>query len=223
MSDTIKTRIMIVDDHPVVREGLLRLLNEEPGLEICCTADNANETIDQLERDKPDLIIVDISLKGIDGIELTKSILSREPGILVLVLSMHDEKIYAERALKAGARGYVMKQEGTDKLIEAVEKIKQGGIYLSERMNTILLEKVVSGNQTVIADPINRLTDRELNVFELIGRGLKNKQIADKLYLSVKTVESHRENIKSKLNIDSSMELIKLASMWISENGVQSE
>lgn len=210
-----KNRIFIVDDHPIVRKGLTQLINQEPDLTVCSEAENAEIALELLKKVKPDLAIVDISLRGIDGIELTKLIRARFENIPVLVVSMHDESLYAERALRAGARGYIMKQEAIEKMMEAIRKVLRGELYVSERVSANIVKRFVDGKAEGVSSPEELLSDREMEVFQLIGQGFGTRQIADQLHVSVKTVETYRANIKEKLNLKNATELMKHAVHWI--------
>ncbi|MFN7139045.1 MAG: response regulator [Limisphaerales bacterium] len=212
-------RILIVDDHPLLRQGIAELINNEPDLEVCGEAEDPHKAIDQLEKQNPDIIILDISLKGASGIELLKNIKVRYPRVLVLILSMHDESVYAHRALRAGAAGYIMKQEASEKVLLALRKIIAGEVYLSDELGSRMLNRLVGGRSALNGSPIEELSDRELEVFGLIGQGHGTRPIAEKLHLSVKTVESHRAHIKEKLNLKSANELVHHAIQWAqSEN-----
>lgn len=216
-----KVRILIVDDHPIVRQGLAGLINHEPDLNVCAGADDAQQAIKVIRDQRPDMAIVDISLRGISGIELIKDIRVRFPRLPVLVLSMHDESLYAERALRAGARGYIMKAEATEKMVTAVRKVLSGELYLSDKMSGKMLHKLVGGRIQPGIRPIETLSDRELEVFTLIGRGHTTRQIAEEFHLSVKTIDSYRAHIKEKLNLANATELIQHAIRWQnSENKV---
>jgi len=204
-----------VDDHPIVRQGLAELIDPEPDLEICGEAEDAAGALRTIEESGPDLAVVDISLKDSSGIELIKDLKVRFPDLVVLVLSMHDESFYAERVLRAGAKGYITKDEATEDVILAIRKLLDGGFYLSEKMSAKMLSKFVEGPSETGGMPIERLTDRELQVFELIGRGISTRNVAVKLHLSIKTVESHRENIKRKLKLDNATELLQHAIKWV--------
>jgi DNA-binding NarL/FixJ family response regulator len=207
-------KILIVDDHPIVRRGLAKLVEEQPGFTVCGQAAGAADALEQLDAAKPDLIVVDISLKDIGGIELIKQIKARQPAAKMLVSSMHDESLYAERALRAGAKGYINKEEATEKMMAAIKTILNGKVYLSEKMTDRMLHRAVTPNEEIQSSPIEGLSDRELEVFELIGDGLTTRQIAKKLYLSTKTIETYREHIKTKLNVKSSAELVRQAVRW---------
>src|SRR5580698_2393533 len=195
-----KKNIFIVDDHPIVRQGLALLINRESDLAVCGDAEEANSARPRIEDLKPDLVIVDISLNGPDGLELLKSIRARDPNLPVLILSMLDELLYAERALRAGANGYIMKQQATEQVLVAIRRILGGEIYVSERMSNKMLHLFVGGSPAAHqSSPVADLTDRELEVFRLIGEGHGTRQIADELHLSIKTVESYQAHIKEKL------------------------
>jgi DNA-binding NarL/FixJ family response regulator len=210
--DVAKSSVVLIDDHPIVRQGLAQLLNDAPDLNVVAEAATPEEALDVLERAKPDIAIVDVSLQGRSGIELTKEIRERFPQTAVLVLSMHDESLHAERALRAGAKGYIMKQEATDKLLVAIRKVLAGEIYVSDTMASRMLQQVTGARPgQAIRNPLDRLTDREMEVFTMIGQGVGTRDIATKLGLSVKTVEAHREHIKDKLNLDSGRELMRYA------------
>jgi len=210
-----KNRIFIVDDHPIVRKGLTQLINQEPDLTVCGEAENAEAALELLKKVKPDLAIVDISLRGIDGIELTRLIRARFENIPVLVVSMHDESLFAERALRAGARGYIMKQEAIEKMMEAIHKVLRGELYVSDRVSANIVKRFVDGKAEGVSSPEELLSDREMEVFQLIGQGFGTRQIADQLHVSVKTVETYRANIKVKLNLKNATELMKHAVHWI--------
>lgn len=209
-----KVKICVVDDHPIVREGLAGLIHNEPDLTVSSTARDAPEALKQILSSKPDLAIVDIALGGTNGIELIKDIKVHLPDLPVLVLSMHDESIYAERALRAGALGYIMKQEATTKLIAAIRAVLDGKLYVSEKMAARMLHKFVAGAQQPHESPVDSLSDRELEVFQLIGRGLTTRQIAQKLHLSIKTIDSYRGHIKEKLGLANATELMQYAIRW---------
>ncbi len=207
-------RILIVDDHPVVRQGIRHLLEQEPDLRIGAEAESAGEALQALKKQRPDMAIVDISLKGTDGIELTKWIRAQDPDLPVLVLSMHDENLYAERALRAGAHGYLMKAEVGDKIVSAVRKVLGGEIYLSDRVGQTIINEVTGRGAPLDDSPIRQLSDRELEVFRLIGEGLSTREIAGRLHLSVKTIETYRAHIKEKLGIANATQLVRVAAQW---------
>jgi DNA-binding NarL/FixJ family response regulator len=208
-----KKKVVIVDDHPLLRQGIIHLIMEEPDLEVCAGAEDADEALIVIEQHKPDLAIVDISLKGISGLELTERLKERFPDIPVLILSMHKETIYAERALKVGARGYVMKQTVAGDVLKAIREVLAGRIFLSDAMKEVIIEKVGAPH------PANAesLTSREIEVLALIGQGIKSRLIAKMLRLSPKTVDSHCANIKAKLNLNDSAELAEYAVLWHNE------
>ena len=211
-----KRKILIVDDHPILRKGLALLINQEPDLIVSAEAEHAQMALESIEKDVPDMAIVDISLPGIDGIELIKELRLRHKDIPVLVVSMHDETLYAERSLRAGARGYIMKQEALDKVLVAVRKVLEGEIFVSEQITTKMLEKFVSVEGVSQAtSPMDLLSNRELTVFRLIGQGHKTRQIAERLHLSIKTVESYRAHIKDKLKLSDGTDLLKYAIQWV--------
>jgi DNA-binding NarL/FixJ family response regulator len=206
--------IFIVDDHPIVRQGLALLINRESDLDVCGDAEEANSALRRIEELKPDLIVLDISLSGPDGLDLLKTIRTRDANLPVLILSMLDEMLYAERALSAGANGYIMKQEATERVLVAIRRILDGEIYLSDRMANRMLHRFVGGNQAAEQSPIAGLTDRELEVFRLIGEGHGTRQIAEQLCISVKTVESYQAHIKEKLSLKNARELVQRAIQW---------
>lgn len=213
-------RIMIVDDHPVMRMGYRLLIESEPDLSVCCEAGSALEAMDIARRDRPDLMIVDISLGGMNGIVLIKNLLAEMPDLLTLVVSTHDETIYSERAIHAGARGYVMKSEVDRTIVEAVRRVLRGGFYLSDQMSTRILsqfQKMKKGRPDQASSEIDQLSDRELEVFELIGEGMSVQNIADALLISPKTVESHRGRIKQKLSLETSTALLQRATLWVEQ------
>ncbi|HEY1760141.1 MAG TPA: response regulator transcription factor [Bryobacteraceae bacterium] len=211
---TPKSTVFIVDDHPIVRQGLALLINREPDLAVCGDAEEAVSALTRIAQLNPDLVIVDISLNGPDGLDLLKDIRVREPHLPVLVLSMLDESLYAERALRAGAKGYIMKQEATERVLVAIRRILAGDIYVSEQMSSRMLHRFVGGNQVEQQSPISELTDRELEVFRLIGEGHGTRQIAEELHISVKTVESYQAHIKVKLSLKNARELVQRAIQW---------
>jgi len=204
-------RIIIVDDHPILREGLAQLIHQQKDLSVCGQFAEAGPAFDSISSLKPDLALVDISLKGSSGVELLKNIKTNYPKLKVLVLSMHDESLYAERVLRAGASGYIMKQEASEKVLEAIRKVLAGDIYLSEKMNANLMHQLVGGRNNFGGSIMERLSDRELEVFGLIGQGRGTREIAEQLHLSVKTIESHRAHIKEKLNLKNATELVHRA------------
>jgi DNA-binding NarL/FixJ family response regulator len=212
-----KFRILIVDDHPIVRRGLRELVADEPDLEVCGEAEDVAGALQQVEALSPDVVVIDLSLKGGHGLELIQEIKARKRPVKMLVSTMHDESLFAERVLRAGAMGYISKQESPDKIVGALRQVLRGEIYLSPRMANRFLHRLASG-QSFETSPIDSLSDRELQVFEMIGQGLATKQIARKLDLSPKTIEAHREKIKAKLNLKSGAELSRHATQWVLEN-----
>ena len=214
-----KQRILIVDDHPIVREGLTTIINEQTDLVVCGEAEDAQTALEAVGTLRPDLMIVDVSLKGINGIELVKLIQRRYEKIPILVLSMHDESLYVERVLRAGARGYIMKQEGTEKVVTAIHKILGGDIYVSEAMRKKLLRTFQESQPETSGPSVERLSDRELEVFRLIGQGYGTRQIADTLHVSVKTVNTYRQHIKEKLKFETGSELLRHAIQWVQSEG----
>lgn len=208
-------RIYLVDDHPLMRKGLAMTIQNEPGFEVCGQAESAEDAMKEIFDLKPDAAVIDISLPGMNGIELVKNILHQEPNLKILIVSRHDEELYAERAIRAGAKGYLMKLEAVDVLITAIKQILNDNLYLSDKIGNKLLMKMASGNTNKSDDPLDLLSDRELEVFELTGKGISTKEIATKLQISAKTVESHKANIKEKLKIRSSNELLRHAVRWV--------
>lgn len=207
-----KINIFLVDDHPLIRKGLSQLLNDEPEMNICGEAEDVPGALHGIEQTGPDLIIADISLRGNNGLELIKNVKALYPHLKVLVFSMHDEVIYAQRALRAGARAYVMKQEDAEKIKAAIRRIMEGDIYVSQRVSDQLLHQIVSGSDK---SPVDRLSDRELEVVQLIGSGLSTRDIAQSLHVSVKTIESHRAHIKEKLDLKNATELVQFSVQWV--------
>lgn len=214
-ADGDEARIFIVDDHPIVRQGLTELINHEKDLVVCGQAEDAAQTLKALKTLKPDMIIVDISLREKNGVELIKDIKLQYPGLPILALSMHDETLYAERALRAGAKGYIMKQQAIEKVITAIRKVLDGQVYVSDRMAAKMVGKLVGGKADVGASPLDRLSDRELEVFLLIGKGYGTRNISEQLHLSVKTIETYRSHIKEKLNLTDAAELLRYAIQWV--------
>ena len=206
-----RQRIFLVDDHPVLRQGMGRLIDDQPDLMMCGEAESPPEALRLLGTAKADAVIVDLTLKGGDGLELCKQIRDRFTTLPILVVSMHDESLYAERALKAGARGYVMKQEPQETIMSALRMVARGEVYLSPAMSAKLLRNFSSAKSDSDLAPLERLTNRELEIFRLIGEGQSVRTIAEKLFLSTKTVEAHKEHIKQKLNLKSSNELLQYA------------
>jgi DNA-binding NarL/FixJ family response regulator len=211
---TGKKTVFVVDDHPLLRQGLALLINQQHDLEVCGEAEEAQAAIQAIAQKRPDILILDISLSGPDGLDLLKNIRGLYPDLPVLVLSMHDEAIYAERALRARANGYIMKQEATEKVLVAVRRILNGDVYLSDRMANKMLQQYIGGAPAAIQSRISALSDRELEVFRLIGAGRGTREIAEELHLSIKTVETYQAHIKDKLSLRSGRELIQHAIQW---------
>jgi DNA-binding NarL/FixJ family response regulator len=215
-SDHKKTRILVVDDHPIVREGITKLIEQENDLTVCGQAEDAHEARKAVNTLKPDMVIVDISLKETSGMDLIKDIQAQHPKIPVLTLSMHDESLYAERALRAGAKGYVMKQEAPEKVVTAIRTVLSGKLYVSDMVTTRMMHKLVGSKSEPATCGVDALSDRELEVFLLIGQGFGTRQIAEKLFLSVKTIETYRAHIKEKLGLADATELLQYAIQWVS-------
>jgi len=212
-TQTVKRKVFVVDDHPIVRAGLAQLINREPDLFVCGDAEEMHTALQTIDRLRPDILIVDISLNGPDGLDLLKTIRAKDPSLPVLILSMHDESIYAERALRAGANGYIMKQEGTDRVLIALRRILDREIYVSDRVASKMLRQFVGGGgpSGLKRSPLEGLSDRELEVLRLIGEGLGTRQIAEQLHLSIKTVETYQGHLKDKLGLKNSRELVQYA------------
>jgi len=215
-TDTRKKRtVLIVDDHPIVRQGLTQLINQESDLLVCGQAEAAHDAIAAIRQFHPDMVIVDISLKDTSGVELIKDLKVQFPELPVLPLSMHDEAVYGERALRAGARGYIMKQEATEKVVTAIRRVLAGEVYVSDGMAAKMVSKLVGGVSKKPASPIESLSDRELEVFRMIGEGFNTREMAEKLHLSVKTIETYRAHIKDKLALQDASELLRSAIQWV--------
>src|SRR5258707_8463114 len=208
---TKRTRVLIVDDHPMTRAGLVHVIDHQEDLCVCSEVENAAKALDALDACKPDLVLADITLPDKSGLELIKDIKALRPGLPILVISMHDESLYAERVLRAGARGYITKHEGGEKLMQAIRHVLSGQIYVSERMSAHILEYFSGGQPGTDRSSIQNLSDREFEVFQALGEGLSSHEIAKKLHLSAKTVDAHRANIKTKLKINTTAELISFA------------
>ena len=210
----LKKRILVVDDHPIFLEGISHLINHQPDLETCGSADSMPAALGAIETAKPDLLLTDISIKGNNGLELIKAAKARFPELPILVLSMHEESLFAERALRAGALGYVMKQEAAEHVLDAIQTALSGELYLSAAMGQALLRKFINGSSPADDSPLARLSDRELEVLQMIGQGMGSRNIAEELRLSIKTIESHRARIKEKLHLSTSPELVRFAVEW---------
>jgi DNA-binding NarL/FixJ family response regulator len=212
-----KKRVVIVDDHPLFRDRLSQLINQEPDLEVCGESETAEQAVQLIRRLTPDLVIVDITLKGSSGLELIKGIRALSIGIPVLVLSMHEESLYAERTLRAGATGYITKNQAADEVLGAIRRVLTGEIYLSDKMTSVFLRSLTTTGAKSTPRPVDRLADRELEVLELIGRGNTTRQIADKLQLGAATVDTYRARIKEKMNFRNATELQHCAIRWVRE------
>lgn len=209
-------KILIVDDHPLVREGLESKIRRQSDLTVCGQAAEGEEALSLIESEQPDLAIVDISMPGMGGLELVKHMQALASEMAILVVSRHDEELYAQRAIRAGARGYVMKRKASEKVIEAIRHVLEGGIYVSKKINQEMLETLGARSQKQNSDsPLRQLSDRELEVFELTGQGLTTSEIAEQMRISVKTVQSYRSRIKDKLNVESAHELMRRAFHWV--------
>jgi len=214
LSSPVKRKVLLVDDHPIVREGMALLINREPDLAVCADAEESNSALQAIESLRPDLAIVDISLPGRDGLELLKMIRAKDPQLPVLILSMHGEGVYAERALRAGANGYIMKHEATEKVLIAIRRILNREIYVSEQMANRMLRHFAGArgaHESNDRSPLDGLSDRELEVLRRMGEGQSTRQIAEELHLSVKTIETHQARVKEKLSLRSSRELVQFA------------
>jgi len=213
---------MLVDDHPMTRAGLAQLINKQPDLQVLGEAGDAAEALRALSKFKPDLILTDITMPGHNGLEFIKDVLALHKPLPILVISMHDELIYAERVLRAGARGYVMKEVGGEKLLAAIRRVLSGQVYLSERMSALLLDSLTGHRPRGSSSPIEKLTDREFEVFQMIGQGKSTRDIAAQLHLSPKTVDVHRGHIKEKLDLKDATSLVRHAVRWVeAESGLE--
>jgi DNA-binding NarL/FixJ family response regulator len=213
-----KRKILIVDDHPIFRHGLVQLINQEHDLTVCGEAEDYHGAVKEVGELRPDLVIVDVTLKNMSGIDLVKDLHKTRKGLPMLVVSMHEESLYAERCLRAGAKGYIMKQEASESVIEAIRQVLAGKIYASPEVMDNMLSRFVEGSPSATIDsPVSSLTDRELEVFRLIGEGLSISAIGARLNLSVKTIGTHRERIKEKLQLKTATELLRYAMKWIED------
>jgi len=209
-----KAKILLVDDHPLVREWLATLINQQADLEICGETDSAPTALQMIGRVNPEIAIVDISMEGGSGLELIKDIKANYPNVMVIVLSMHDEALYAERALRAGARGYIMKREATKNVLQAIRSVRGGKLHVSDKMAMMLAEKFVEGVPSKPVSLVEKLSDRELEVFHLLGRGYSTRRIADELHVSFKTIQTFCARIKEKLGLETATELLLEAVRW---------
>jgi DNA-binding NarL/FixJ family response regulator len=214
-----KRRVLIIDDHPITRQGLKALINQQLNVEVAAEADSPRTAMALLDELRPDLAVVDVSLNGDSGLELIKDMRERVPDLKVLVVSMHDEMLFAERALRAGAMGYVMKQEAGEKVAAALENLLRGDVYLSPQMKQKMLHRCVNHKKEGVVFAIDTLSEREMEVFRLIGSGYSTREIADRLKLSPKTIDSYREHLKFKLSVDSGAELVRHAIQWVRSDG----
>jgi DNA-binding NarL/FixJ family response regulator len=215
-----RNRVLIVDDHPAVREALALRIGRQRDLEVCGEAADASETLRLVAETQPDVAVIDLSLRAGDGLDLIKRIKDRHHPIRMLVWSMHSESLYAERALRAGALGYINKEEATDKIVEAIRRVLAGKVWLSEAMTERMLQRAVgTGRQEAARSPLDALADRELEVFRLIGQAVKTTEIAERLHLSIKTVETYRNRIRQKLDLEDGTKLAHYATQWMLENG----
>jgi DNA-binding NarL/FixJ family response regulator len=217
-----RRRILVIDDHPFMRAGLAQLIDRQADMQVCGEAGNPAEAIRELARCRPDLVLTDITMPGRSGLDLIKDILAVTPGLPVLVVSMHDETIYAERVLRAGARGYIMKEAGGENLLTAIRRIMGGEVYLSPAMSARILENLSQRRPRGSSSPIEQLTDREFEVFQLIGQGRSTREIAEQLHLSSKTVDVHRGHIKEKLDLQDTTALVRHAVRWVETQGAGS-
>jgi DNA-binding NarL/FixJ family response regulator len=209
-----KAKVLLVDDHPLVRERLGELIGQQHDMTVCGDCAEATACFDLVAKTEPDLVVLDLSLKGVHGMEIIKNLAALRPKLPVLVLSMHDESLFAERALRAGARGYITKQEATEKVLVAIRRVLSGEVYVSEKMAAQLVGVFIHGRKKTAGSPMERLTDRELEVFQLLGSGLSTRQIADDMKLDIKTVETYRARLKEKLNLETANELLQHAIRW---------
>lgn len=214
-----RKRILLVDDHPFMRVGLATLIDRQPDMLVCAEAGNPVEAFHALEKSKPDLILTDLTMPGRSGLEFIKDLRAAEPELAILVVSMHDEAVHAERALRAGARGYIMKEAGGENLLAAIRQVLRGEVYVSPRMSARILEGLSGGKPRGSSSPIEKLTDREFEIFQLIGQGKSTRDIAAQLHLSPKTVDVHRANIKEKLELTDVTALIRHAVRWVETQG----
>ncbi len=217
MKPRAKRSILIVDDHPIFRHGLTQLINQENDLMVCGEAEDYHSAYKAVEDLHPDMVIVDITLKNMSGIDLIREIQKTDKGLPMLVISMHDESLYAERSLRAGARGYIMKQEASENVVHAIREVLDGKIYASKTVTDNLLTRFIDGAQDRLDSPIRALTNREIEVFQLIGDGLRISEIAARMNLSVKTIGTYRERIKEKLKLDNAPKLMRYAMNWVED------
>lgn len=210
-----QSTVVVVDDHPIVRQGLAQMINREPDLMVVGEAEEARSALQIIATLRPDIVIIDISLNGPSGLDILKTIRQTDPAMRVLILSMHDEMVYAERALRAGANGYIMKHEATEMVLVALRRILGGEVYVSNRVANRMLRQMVRGAPALRKSPVDDLTDRELEVLRLIGEGRGTRQVSDELHLSIKTVETYQSHIKEKLGLRNARELVQYAIQWV--------
>ena len=208
-----------MDDHPVVRHGLAQVINRESDMRICAEAGNIAEALSAMNRHKPDVVVIDITLQRDNGLELIKQIKANGGAARALVTSMHDEAVYAERSLRAGAMGYLNKSRSLEELVTAIRQVIRGKVYLSDTMTDRMMQQVIGRAETPNRPVSDRLSDRELEVFELLGKGLTTREIADSLHLSVKTIDTHREHIRKKLGLRNRIEIVRRAVLWVEQGG----
>jgi DNA-binding NarL/FixJ family response regulator len=210
-----KKRILVVDDHPLLRAGLIQFIDRQKDMACCGEADSAASTQSAILCERPDLVLLDLRLRGEDGLEFIKSLKAQFPKLLILVISQCDEMLYTERALRAGARGYIMKEEATEEVLFAIRAVLSGELYLSRKLAIRLVQKTIEGRPAMAGPGVESFTDRELQVFQLLGAGLSTRQIAERLNLSFKTIETYRENIKHKLGLAGAADLVRYATNWV--------
>lgn len=212
---TLGKRLLVVDDHPVFRHGICQYLSQFSEVVVCGEASNAQEALEAMRLHKPEVALLDVSMPGTNGIEVAKDMLAEQPALSILMISMHDESLYALRALRAGAKGYVMKQQVMENILVALRKVIGGGIYVSPQLTEKLIFKAIQGSEGDLGSPVDKLSDRELEVLQLFGRGMTTREIADELHRSVKTIETHRMHLKEKLGFREADELMKFAVEWV--------
>ena len=215
--DKQKRRVFLVDDHPLVREWLTNLINQQPDLQVCGEAENVTDALRDIAATKPDLAVIDITLNAASGLELVKDLCIQHPSVASLVLSMHEEELYAERAMRAGARGYVRKRETSKNILAAVRHVLEGGIYISQKLSNSMAQKFLKGQEAVgvAQSRVGQLSDRELEIFQLLGKGRSTSEISDELHLSLKTVQAYSVRAKEKLGLTTAAELLREAILWV--------
>lgn len=214
-----RKRVLLVDDHPFMRAGLGALIDRQPDMQVCGEAGNPGEALQAIAREKPDLVLTDLTMPGRSGLEFVKDLKAAQPELAILIMSMHDETVFAERALRAGARGYIMKEAGGENLLMAIRQVLRGEVYVSPKMSARILEGLSGGKPRGSSSPIEKLTDREFEIFQLIGHGKSTRDIAEQLHLSPKTVDVHRANIREKLGLTDVTALIRHAVRWVETQG----